>query len=359
MPPLKQPADHGTEDAHRHKSRRCAARPKLRLGPQSESTHQQGYDPVTARPQRDTYDALIIGGGPAGLSAAVYLGRARRSVAVIDCDRPARSDWKQINRNYLGFPDGISIVELCERGRQQAREFGAEICDTEVRSIERHAGGFRVVCTDGLTLQSRGVVIATGVTDRWVTFPGYEQFIGRTMHWCIVCDGCEMQGQRVVVAGNDAEAVEMAVQMKRFAESVSFVTNSDVIDLSAEDVGWLERNDIPVSVGKITGARASAAGVFDAILLDGDRELRLDHLFSAQGCDANSDLARALGVELDENSFIRVDAEAKTNLPGLFAAGDVTRLFAHQVVTAAHEGATAASTLDYYLFQQDQGRDQE
>jgi thioredoxin reductase (NADPH) len=308
---------------------------------------------VTTSPHHDHYDAVIIGGGPAGLSAAIYLGRAQRSVAVVDCDRPARSNWQQVNRNYLGFPGGISIVELCRLGREQAREFGAEFCNAEVTAIERQNGRFRMVCADGLSLRSRGVIIATGVTDRWVTFPDYEQFIGRTMHWCITCDGCEMQGQRVVVAGNDAGAVEMAVQMKRFTADVAFVTNSDTIDLSDDDVGWLERNDIPINVGRITGARAGAPGVFDAILLDGGREILLDHLFSAQGCDANSGLAQALGVELDGDGFIRVDAEAKTNVPGLVAAGDVTRLFAHQVVTAAHEGATAASTLDYYLFEQD------
>jgi thioredoxin reductase (NADPH) len=309
---------------------------------------------VTVPTQHDHYDALIIGGGPAGLSAAVYLARAQRSVAVIDCDRPARSDWQQVNRNYLGFPGGISIVELCRLGQEQARDFGADICNTEVTAIEWQDGGFRVACTDGTTLSSRGVVIATGVTDRWVTFPDYEQFIGRTMHWCIICDGCEMQGQRVVVAGNDADAVEMAVQMKRFTDDVAFVTNSDTIDLSAEDAGWLERSDIPITVGRITGARAGAPGVFDAILVDGGREIALDHLFSAQGSEANSDLARSLGVALDGNGFIRVDAGAKTNIAGVYAAGDVTRLFSHQVVTAAHEGATAASGLDYYLFEQDQ-----
>jgi thioredoxin reductase (NADPH) len=302
------------------------------------------------------YDALIIGGGPAGLSAAVYLARARRSVAVIDCDRPGRSDWKQVNRNYLGFPDGISIVELCERGRQQARVFGAEICDAEVTAIERHDERFRIVCSDGLELWSRGVILATGVTDRWVTFPGYEQFIGRTMHWCIVCDGCEMEGQRVVVAGHDAEAAELAIQMKRFTPDVTFVTNSDTHELDDERLASLERNGVPMTLGRIVGARASAPGEFAALLLDDGRELPLDHLFSAQGSVPNSALARNLGVELADNGFIRVDAEAKTNLPGVYAAGDVTRLFSHQVVTAAHEGATAASSLDYLLFQQDQER---
>ncbi len=311
---------------------------------------------MTTLPQFDHYDALIIGGGPAGLSAAIYLGRAERRVAVIDCDRPARSGWQQVNHNYLGFPDGISILELCQLGRVQARNYGAEICDGEVTRIERQDEHFTVTCTDGQTLRSRGIIIATGVTDRWVRFPGYEQFIGRSMHWCIVCDGSEMAGQRVVIAGNSDDATEMAVQMKRFTPDVAFVTNSDTIELTEEGVGALAQHDIPLTVGRITGARAIRRGVFEAIELDTGQEIPLDHLLSAQGSIPNNALAIQLGVDLADNGFIRVDAEAKTNVPGVYAAGDVTRLFAQQVITAAHEGATAATALNYYLFQQDEDR---
>lgn len=302
----------------------------------------------------ERYDALVIGGGPAGLSAAVYLARARRSVAVFDCRRPGRSDWGQQNYNYLGFPEGISVLELSDSGRKQAERFGARIYDTEVALLTQGEDGFEVSTREG-AFHGRAVVIATGVTDRWVEFPGYDEYIGRTMHWCITCDGYEMQEQRVVVVGNDEHAAEMAIQMLGYDPAqVTLLTNSGALGLKPETVQALHDRAIRLVVGRIADARAREKGCFEALLLEGGDEIELDHLFSAQGADPNSALARSLGVELSEHGHIKVDTEAHTSVPGVYAAGDVTRLFSHQVVTAAHEGGTAATALNYRLFRQDQ-----
>ena len=305
------------------------------------------------RPE-DRYDALVIGGGPAGLSAAIYLARACRSVAVFDSGRRGRSDWGQPNYNYLGFPDGISITELSARGRTQAERFGARFYDTEVASLTQEGDGFLASAPE-ITLHGRAVVIATGVTDRWVQFPGYEEYIGRTMHWCIICDGYEMQGQRVVVAGNDDHAAELAIQMLDYQpENVTLLTNSGALGLHPDKVQALHDREIRLVVGRIADARAREKGCFDALRLEGGEEIGLDHLFSAQGAEPNSELARSLGVELSVHGHITVDTEAHTSVPGVYAAGDVTRLFSHQVLTAAHEGGTAATALNYRLYQQDQ-----
>lgn len=298
------------------------------------------------------FDALVIGGGPAGLSAAIYLARACRSVAVVDCRVPGRSDWAQVNQNYLGFPDGISIVALCDRGRRQARRFGAQFIDAEVLEVTRDEHGFTVHSADR-SFRGRAVILATGVTDRWVEFPGYEAYIGRSMHWCIVCDGFEMQGQRVAVVGNDDHAAALAVQMLGYTARVSLITNSDRAALSPTSVEILRERRIPLTTGRIVGARSRQPGYLQAIVLEGGEEIAVDHLFNAQGAEPNSRLALGLGAELSSEGYIRVDTEARTNVPGLFAAGDVTRLFSHQVLTAAHEGATAAAALDYTLYEQD------
>ena len=300
----------------------------------------------------DRCDALVIGGGPAGLSAAIYLARACRTVAVFDCGRPGRSDWAQINHNYLGFPDGISIVELCERGRRQAERFGVRFHDAEVHVLAAEDDGFRATGPD-MSLGGRAVVLATGVSDRWPTFPGYEEFIGRSLHWCIVCDGFEMQGQRVIVAGNDASAAELALQMRGFAASVTLVTNSVTHDIPDAAARELAKADIAVVQDRIAGARARDKGVIERVVLESGYELPVDHLFNARGATPNSGLARSVGVALSPDGYIAVDTEAKTNVPGVYAAGDVTRLFSHQVLTAAHEGATAACALDYFLYEQD------
>ena len=299
----------------------------------------------------ERYDALVIGGGPAGLSAAIYLGRACRRVAVFDCGRPGRSDWAQVNHNFLGFPEGISIVELCDRGRAQAERFGATFFEAEVHGLARADGGF-VATAPGRSIHGRAVVLATGVQDRWPVFPGYEAFIGRSMHWCIVCDGYEMCNQRVVIAGHDEEAAELAVQMLGFAGQVMLVTNSDVHKIPDELIEELSCCGIPFIQDRIAGARAKETGTFETLLLASGEELAVDHLFSAQGAVPNSGLATGLGVALTEDGYITVDTEAKTSVPGVYAAGDVTRLFSHQVLTAAHEGATAACALDFFLYKQ-------
>lgn len=298
----------------------------------------------------DHVDALVIGGGPAGLSASIYLARARRSVALFDCVKTGRSDWGQVNFNYLGFPDGVSLIDLLTFGRLQAERFGVQFFDAEVASLTReHDGSFKATAPN-VAMHGSGVLLATGVEDRWPAFPGYEEFVGKSMHWCIVCDGYEMQGKRVVVVGNDEGAAEMAVQMTIFTKDVTLLSNSGSLGLPASTVQDLEGNGIRVVVGRLARAKAKAPGEFSAIELVDGREIPLDHLFSMQGAEPNNALARSLGVDLDALGYIKADTEGRTNVPGVFAAGDVTRLFSHQVTTAVHEGAAAALALNYYLF---------
>ncbi len=309
---------------------------------------------MDVNPTVEQYDALVIGGGPAGVSAAVNLARACRRVAVVDCRREGRSDWAQMNRNFLGFPEGITAVELSKRGREQAERYGARFYDAEVARIGREDAVFRAEAPGGLALLARAVILATGVHDRWADFPGYEAYIGRTMHWCIVCDGFEMQGQRVLVVGNDEETAELAVQMLRFTKEVTLLTNSGSLGLSPDRVKWLDERSIRVVVGRLAGARAKQEGEFAAVEVEGIGELELDHLFSHQGADPNNDLARALGLELTTGGYIKVDQEARTSVPQVYAAGDVTRFSSHQVSTAVHEGAVAAQTLNYDLYLRDE-----
>lgn len=306
------------------------------------------------RQASDHYDALIIGGGPAGLTAAIYLARSLRSVAVFDCDRPARSDWVQVNHNYLGFPGGISIIELGKRGRGQAEQYGVRFIDAEVTALARTGDHFEATAQDS-TAHGRAVILATGIADRWVEFPGYEEFIGRSMHWCIVCDGYEMQGQRVLIVGDDRHAAMVAIQMRRFTETVTLLMRTGARDIAESLRRELEVLRVRCVTGEIATARAREPGFFEAVVLAGGEEIELDHLFSEQGAEPNVALARALGMALNDQGYIKVDTEARTSIPFIYAAGDVTRLFSHQVVTAAHEGATAATTLDYDLFAQENG----
>jgi thioredoxin reductase (NADPH) len=313
---------------------------------------------MDVNPTVEMYDALVVGGGPAGLSAAVNLARACRSVAVVDCRREGRSDWQQVNRNYLGFPDGVTAIELGKIGRAQAEAYGARFFDAEVARLARDGTVFTAQAAGGLALHGRAVILATGVKDRWTDFPGYEAYVGKTLHWCIVCDGFEMQGQRVLVVGNDDHTAELAIQMLRFTREVSILTNSGSLGMPSALVQQLDDRGIRLVVGRLAGARSRKGeeGAFAAVQVEGadEIELELDHLFSYQGADPNCELARSLGVDQTAGGYLKVDAECRTSVPGVYAAGDVTRYSSHQVSTAVHEGAVAAAALNHDLYLQDQ-----
>lgn len=302
----------------------------------------------------EQWDAVVVGGGPAGLAAAVNLARACRSVLVFDRTRPGRSDFAQVNHNYLGFSGGIEARELCERGREQARHFGAAIRDLDAAAARRTEAGFAVTAGDGSVHACRGLILATGVRDRWPTFPDVEAYVGRSVHWCIVCDGFEMQGKAVAVLGNDEHAADTALQLLLFTPRVTLVTGDGALGLRPETADRLARRGIRVIVDCIVGARASAPGALAALQLRGGGEIAVDHLFSLRGAEPETALARSLGIELSAEGYIKVDTEGRTSLAGVYAAGDVTRLFSHQIATAGHEGVTAACALNYDLWRADE-----
>ncbi len=171
------------------------------------------------------YDALILGGGPAGLSAAVYLGRFTRRVAVLDAG-DARSSYVQVNENYLGFPDGVTTRDLRALGERQARRFGAEIRPCTVERLERRGDGdgFRAHTTDGV-FEGRTVLFATGVTDVWPSIPGILDWIGRQVFWCITCDGHRTQNKQLVCIGNTDEAATTALQLLLFTDRITLVAD--------------------------------------------------------------------------------------------------------------------------------------
>ena len=317
---------------------------------------QPDASPTTHDPRPSTiFDTLIIGGGPAGLSATVYLGRSLRSVVVFDCPQPGRSDWVQRNFNYLGFPDGITARELGDRGRQQAERYGAVFIEELVTSLTRRADGLFEARSDTATLLGRTVVLATGVSDRWATFPGSAELIGRSMHWCIVCDGYEMRGQRVLIIANDSHDAEVALQLCRFTREVTLLVEPGTPPFAEEMNRALSEQSIRVHHGRIASATGAERGMCTAVITDTGETIEADHLFSLLGADPNTGLARSLGAGLSPEGYVTVDTEARTTVPGLYAAGDVTRLFSHQVVTAAHEGATAAMAIAYDLYEQENG----
>jgi thioredoxin reductase (NADPH) len=294
------------------------------------------------------YEVLVVGGGPAGLSAALYLARYNRKVALFDAGQ-GRSTWHQVNHNYLGFPGGVPARRLRELGREQLADY-AEVTVLE-RKVEamRRDGELFVAESQAGEWRGRAVILCTGVIDHYPHFEGWDEYVGRSMFWCITCDGYGCKGERVVVAGNKDASAAVALQLQRFTDKITVLTDSQECLIGAEFQERLRRAGIPLIHDKIAEAIGSG-GRFEAIRTKGGRRIELDQLFSQQGATPQTKLAEDLGVRLSRNGYIETDSEQKTSVPGAYAAGDVTRLHSHQITAAVHEGGQAASAANYFLY---------
>jgi thioredoxin reductase (NADPH) len=295
-----------------------------------------------------TYDIVIIGGGPAGLSAAVYGSRALRSVLVID-NSEGRSSYNQTNENYLGFPKGIKARKLRELGKKQAEKFGAEFAKDEVVDVKKKKTGFTLKGLKG-SYGARTVILAQGVTDYFPVFHGSERYVGRSLFWCLLCDGYKVQGKRVALLGFDDEAVNTLKRLKEYTKDIVFLTNCDETGDKISDVKRkeLKKMRVPLhygSIEKVTGEKE----MVKEILLDTGERVKADVIFSRQGAHPNVDLASKLEVILEGKAYVKTDIDKRTNVPYVYAAGDMTSATAHQISTAVFEGATAATSADHDL----------
>lgn len=296
----------------------------------------------------DEFEVLVVGGGPAGLSAALYLARFDRRVALFDAGQ-GRSTWYQVNHNYLGFPGGVAARRLRALGREQLAEYDqVYVYEHKVEELRR-AGAWFVAAGQAGNWRGRAVVLCTGVVDHYPHFDGWEEYVGRSMFWCITCDGYACRDERVVVLGNTNAAVAEALQLQRFTRSLTVLTGSHDCQIDERFQARLARAGIPLFRDRIERVEGRN-GQFGAIITSGGQRLELDQLFSQQGATPQSELAGQVGVALSPRGYIVVDAEQRTNVPGVFAAGDVTRLHAHQISTAVHEGGMAAQAANYDLY---------
>jgi thioredoxin reductase (NADPH) len=309
---------------------------------------------VHAQQHTDTdFEALVVGGGPAGLSAALYLARYNRRVALFDGGH-GRSTWHQINRNYLGFPGGLPARELRRLGREQLSEYEQVRClDHAVTRVTRETDDTGDVwfVARGQAGEWRGqtLIIATGVVDHYPHFDGWEEYVGRSMFWCITCDGYACKGERVVVSGNSDAAASETLQLTRFTNHLTLLTNSFDCRISAELQRRLAHAGIEIVRDKIETVDGQN-GHFHALRTQTGRVLELDQLFAVQGATPQTAPFRDLGLTLDAAGYICVDEEQYTNVPGVYAAGDVTRNYQQQISTAVHEGGQAATGANYYLY---------
>ncbi|WP_027480933.1 NAD(P)/FAD-dependent oxidoreductase [Deinococcus pimensis] len=295
-----------------------------------------------------TWDCVIVGAGPAGLSAAVYMGRFRRKVLLVDSGR-GRWSYGQRNENYLGFPRGVSARRLHHLGVAQAERFGVELCADEVERVTHDGELYTLTVARGEPLRARTVIWAAGVRDLWPDFPGARRLVGKQLFWCIVCDGWRTLDRRVVLLGNDDHAAGTVLQFLTYTPHLTMVVDPDHDELSARALQKLRQDGVRLVRGRVRRAVVRENELREVLLADGER-LEADLLFSLYGSRPNTAAIAELGVDLARNGHVRINEKNQTNLETFFAAGDVTNKHGHQVASAVHEGAQAAQAANHVLY---------
>ncbi|MBC8536067.1 NAD(P)/FAD-dependent oxidoreductase [Feifania hominis] len=279
------------------------------------------------------YDVIIIGRGPAGISAAIYTARANLKTLVVAKDYGALAKTDKIE-NYYGFTEPVGGMELLQNGERQAQRLGAEVVECEVLSVKREE--YFTVSTTAGEYESRALILATGTARKKAQHLNLTEFEGRGVSFCAVCDGFFYRGKKVGVLGAGDYALAEAGELSAFTQDIVLLT--DGAPLTADFSSFRVE---PRRITAVEGGDRLEAVRFE----DGGRE-ELAGLFVALGTASALDLARKTGIATLENR-IAVDARMKTNIDGLFAAGDVTGGFL-QVAKAVGDGAVAAKgVIDY------------
>jgi thioredoxin reductase (NADPH) len=289
-------------------------------------------------------DCLVVGGGPAGLTAAIYLARFHLDILVVDGGK-SRASWIPCTRNVPGFPDGIKGTELLERMREQACKYGAKIESEFVSKLERDekTGLFTATWGSGCA-QARTVLLATGVTNRRPPMDEklHDDALARGLiRYCPICDGYEVTDKKIGVIGSDSHGVAEALFLRSFTADVTLIAPDKAMRLKPEDQEKLKA----AGIGCADGPTHAVAISSDFIVVDtADGHFTFDSIYPALGSDTHTQLAEMAGADLSESCCIKVDSHQRTSVPGLYAAGDIV-IGLDQISHAMGEGGVAATTI--------------
>jgi thioredoxin reductase (NADPH) len=289
----------------------------------------------------EAYDCLIIGGGPAGLTAAIYLARYRRRVVVVDSGQ-SRAAWIPKTHNYPGFEDGISGKALLEKLREQAEEYGAQLVRGQITTLNKNGDGFAAASGDE-RFSARRVIMATGIVDETPALPGLRDAVYEgALRFCPICDGYEAQEQKIAVLGHAETAWRKAIFLRTYSSDVTFLCIDDPDKIAESCNAELLRAGVKVPRDCAIDVDRSGKGI--AVDLQSGGRLDFDVLYPALGCDVRGDLALALGAKANETGNLIVNDAQLTSVSGLYAAGDVVSDL-HQISVAVGHAAIAATKI--------------
>ncbi|WP_416335578.1 thioredoxin-disulfide reductase [Clostridium fessum] len=299
------------------------------------------------------YDIIIIGSGPAGLSAAIYAQRACLDTIVIE--KNGISGGQVLNTwevdNYPGFP-GVTGFELSRQFREHANKLGARVVQDEVVQVELSRNVKKVVCEEE-TYEARCVILASGAHHRTLEVPGEEELRGAGVSYCATCDGAFFRGRTVAVVGGGDAALEDAIFLARMCEKVYIVHRRDKLRGAKRLQERLQALENIEFVWNSETVAIEGNAQVEALRLrqtktGEERRLDVDGVFIAVGIAPESELY-AGQLELDEQGYIRADESGQTSVPGVFAAGDVRTKALRQILTAASDGANCVASAERYL----------
>jgi thioredoxin reductase (NADPH) len=283
------------------------------------------------------FDCVIIGGGPAGLTAATYLGRFRRKVVVVDAGHSRAMSIPE-SHNHPGFADGISGPDLLALMRQQAKQYGADIVRGTVTTLERRDGGFDIAM-DGRRISAAIVLMATGLADKAPAMPGLDDAVAETsVRYCPVCDGYEATDRNIAVYGAIKDAEPKALFMRTYSRKVTVLPQYPV---DGDAGARLKQAGIVLAPSPPANLRPVHAGI--AVELQSGERLTFDVVYPALGCKVHSDLAVALGAHHTGVGCLKVDDKQRTTVDGIWAAGDVVSDLHQLSVAAGHAGIAATA----------------
>lgn len=289
-----------------------------------------------------SYDVIIIGMGPAGLSASLYTARGNLKTLIIG--RQSALTQSKLIENYC-CTKAVSGEELIKNGIEQAKGFGVQIAEEEVLDLVPLEDGTFQITTDQNKYSSKAVIIATGKVRESIRIKNLEKFEGMGVHYCVTCDGFFYKNMKVGVLGYKDYAVHELSELEGITSDITLYTNGNELQINDKSRKYLDENNIPIRTEAIESLEGGDS--LEKIIFKNGQEEDINGLFVAYGSASSLNFAQKLGILLEKDSII-VDKEQKTNVPGIFAAGDCTGGLA-QVATAVGQGAVAGQSAKNYV----------